>query len=285
MFDSIRSYFVRNVLANYKSYRNSIEEKETGVHNDLRLAINAATSLYHMREHMPKSHQKSRAEIAKICSNYDLLGDVVNASKHQILDRGDPKLNSAEKIEEIVLITEYEDEKGKYYDAEKKIIAHLKDGSEVDIDKILRDVANFWVNEMNKLGYDFSKIKPIKRMIPPPRQSESGAAPMSIRHIKGEDFKHKMVFQIYDEETGKFVPKDLTDHKFEMNVYKPKFEGVVTITNDETGEEYKITIPITAEQQKKISNIEDDEIRNIYLNKILKKSEHFKKRMEEIFGE
>lgn len=251
MFDSIRSYFVKDVLANYKSYRKSIEEKETGVNNDLRLAINAATSLYHMREHMPKSNQKSRAEIAKICPSYDLLGDIVNASKHHTLDQGNPKLKSAEKIEEIVLMTEYEDEEGIYYDAEKKIFAYLEDGTTVDIDKILRDVANYWISEMNKLGYNFPEIEAIQRKIPAPRQSQSGASPMSIKHIKGEDFKHKMQFRRYDKETGKFVPKDLTDHKFNMSIYEPKFEGIITITNDETGEEHKISIPITNEQQKK----------------------------------
>ena len=284
MFDNIRSYFVRDVLANYEAYRKSIEEKETGVNNDLRLAINSATSLFHMREHMPYQIKKSRSQVAKLCPSFDLLGDIVNASKHKKLTQGKPKLKSAEKIEEIIVITEYEDEAGKYYDSEKKIQAHLDDGRTIDIDEILLDVINFWIEEMGKLGYSFKKIKPIVKEIPPSRSSDSGAAPLNLKLIKGEDFKLKAQFKTYDKKTGTFTPKDLSGFKFRMNIYKPKFEGVLTITNNETVKEHQVSIPLTTEQYEKLNEIEDPEIKNMYLNKLLRESEDVQQKLREIFG-
>ena len=76
VFDDLRAYFYENVVATFNAY---FEVKRNGLYGasrDLRAAIVAATALYHLREHIPTAHQESRAELAQICPDYDLLGDI-----------------------------------------------------------------------------------------------------------------------------------------------------------------------------------------------------------------
>jgi hypothetical protein len=142
LFDNVHAYFYENVLACYNEYEDRRSESKTGLSIDLRKAIVAATALFHFREHLPKQYKKSREEFAKSCLDYDLLGDICNASKHNSLTKHWKYLNSSESIKEIIELTKFNDSLGDYFFQEKIICIKLIDNSERDLFDILTKVLN-----------------------------------------------------------------------------------------------------------------------------------------------
>ena len=108
MFDDLAAFFYENVVAAFTDYSKIRQNDPYGRSRDIRAAIDTATSLYHLREHIPAQYRKSRSEVAKLCPDYDLLGDVANAAKHDDLTRGKPQIKSADDIYELTVITRYE---------------------------------------------------------------------------------------------------------------------------------------------------------------------------------
>lgn len=193
MFDDLSAHFHENVWESYQNFAEAKKSIKAGKSRDLRLAINAATALYHLREHIPQHLRKSRAKLAKLCPDYDLLGDVVNAAKHSILTQGNPQIVSAEDIFEQVTSTLYKDEQGDYWHGEKSVFVKLKDGSVRDLYEVLTNVLNMWLKELQGLGV-IGYIKPIEIKDEGilPRSSESGAAPLDLEIIQGVRFIHNM---------------------------------------------------------------------------------------------
>ncbi len=282
MFEDIRSYFVRNVLANYKDFRKQIKSRVYGLDSDVRLALNVASPLYHMREHIPKNHRKSRSEISKECPEYDLLGDIVNASKHKELNQNKPKLKKASAIKETLVSTEYEDEEGKFHDIEKKVYAILDSGEEIDLQKILLTVINFWIDELKTIGISYRKFNPIIKKTPLSRTSLENPPKLDLQAIRGEKFDFQMRFMKYDYQKGKIIPKDISNHDFNLKIYRPEFTGAISMRNKKTGNKIEIDFPITAEQVEKLQSIKDKELEQLYLNSILQNSEEFIEKLKKI---
>jgi hypothetical protein len=92
--EKLYAFFYETVVLVYQAYKTTRNEAKAGTRNDWKSALTAATAAYHFREHLPQPHKKSRREIAAICPDYDLLGDVVNASKHKDVTFG--KLSAVE---------------------------------------------------------------------------------------------------------------------------------------------------------------------------------------------
>ena len=59
MFDNLEALFVENVLAAYNEFSRSLHTDTSGRGNDIRLGINAAVALYHLREHFPTTLRKT----------------------------------------------------------------------------------------------------------------------------------------------------------------------------------------------------------------------------------
>ncbi len=112
-----------------------------GAAGTLREAVVAATALFHLREHLPKSGALSRAEVEKQCADYALLGDVVNAAKHrsiaQTTPHGAPLVNDATSSVERLLMIDYEDADGNYRCAQKAVVVTLADGTERNLLEVL----------------------------------------------------------------------------------------------------------------------------------------------------
>ena len=94
----------------------------------------------------------SRAEVAALCSDYDLVGDIANVSKHAELSRGAPKVSHAQSVCEIIVLTEFSDDKGIFTDARKLVTVKLDDGTERDVFDILTNVINFWGQQLALWG-------------------------------------------------------------------------------------------------------------------------------------
>jgi len=271
MFDDLSAYFHENVWESYQNFVKSKKSIKAGKSCDLRLAVDAATALYHLREHIPQRQRKSRAKLAKLCPDYDLLGDVVNAAKHNTLTKGNPQIVSAEDIFEQVTSTLYKDEKGDYWHGEKSVFVRLKDGSVRDLYEVLTNVLNMWLKELHDLGV-IGHVDPIeiKDEGIPPRSSESGAAPLDLEIIQGVRFIHNMRLQKYNYETGKVEPMDLTGAEIKFRVYKPSFDLNIALKNEKTGEEIIKTISLSEEQSQRVLKLSSDEERDAFVMEIAK---------------
>jgi hypothetical protein len=176
MFDNLEALFLENVLTAYNEFSTSIKSDTYGQSNDLRLAMNAATALYHFREHLPVANRKDRSALASICLDYDLLGDVVNAGKHRQVTRGTPRVTSDEDIQEVIVMTEHEDADGPYQHERKTVEVKLFDGSTRELKGILSAVLDMWIAELKAMGL-LTRLQaapaPVASSIPP-RQTPSG---------------------------------------------------------------------------------------------------------------
>jgi len=271
MFDDLNAYFHENVWASYQNFFKAKKSTEAGKSRDLRLAINAALALYHLREHIPQHLQKSRATLAKLCPDYDLLGDVVNAAKHNVLTRGKPKVDCAEDIFEQVTSTLYKDEQGEYWHGEKSVFVKLTDGSVRDLFEVLTNVLNMWLSELHDLGV-IGHVEPIEINDEgiPPRSSRSGAAPLNLEIIQGVRFIHNMRLQKYNYETGKVEPMDLSGAEAKFRVYKPLFDLNIALKNEKTGEEIIKIISLTEDQSQRILRLNTDEERTAFVIEVAK---------------
>jgi hypothetical protein len=124
MFDDLAAYYHENVVASFAEYRDICNDGIAGRSRDLRAALNAASALFHLREHLPGT-PLSRADVERFCPDYALLGDVVNASKHKALNgntpHGAPLVADAENLAEQIASIEYEDEAGTYLYVQKSV--------------------------------------------------------------------------------------------------------------------------------------------------------------------
>lgn len=273
VFHDLEAYFYENVATAFDACRRVREESKAGISQDLRSVITAATVLFHFREHVPSPHNETRAQVAAKCPDYDLLGDIVNASKHRDLTRGNPQINSASDIYEIVVITEFEDSDGRYTNAEKQVLVKLKDGSERDVFEILTNVINFWGAELlawNVLkSYNPFPAAQLPGTVVVPRSSISGVANLGLQGIEGLDLKFKFKFQVYDSVLGRPVPKDLNGATHEMRIFEPpKTFVTITAINKASGATAKRTVQLTNDQAVEYQYLETEQQKAAFVQQI-----------------
>lgn len=148
------AFFYETVVLRYAAYKTIRKERKAGTRADWKAAIEAATAAYHFREHLPDRYKKSPGAIVALCSDYALLGDVVDASKHKILTRikPPPQITGADDIREQIVHTIYRDEAGEYYDLKKSIEITLKDGTARELFDVLTNVVNMWIDFLQATG-------------------------------------------------------------------------------------------------------------------------------------
>lgn len=269
MFDDLAAFFYENVVAAYTEYAETRQADSAGRSVDLRMALNAATSLYHLREHVPNSERKTRKQLAQKCPDYDLLGDVVNAAKHKRLTRGNPEITTAENIYEEIVITEYRDDKGPYRRATKQVTVELDDGSKRDLFVILTNVINLWADDLHDLGVLSKRpwfTLPSQEI--PPRTSEDEAANLGLEVTRGVRFHPRFRLQRYNYDTGETEPIDLSDSKVKFSVYKPSYSADVTL-DLETGESVTRTIDLSDKEALVLSELETDAEKQSFLMECL----------------
>ena len=269
MLDDLHAYFYNSVVLPYTAYAEVRENGIYGQSKDRGAAINAATALYHFREHIPAPLRKSRKQVAGLCPDYDLLGDVVNAAKHSVVTQGTPQISSAEDIYEQTVSTEYEDSGGCYSDFRKLVVVRLKDGSERHLFEVMTNVLNFWGSELKSLGC-VKDFKPFALPEAPGSRhlTRTEANPMKVVATQGIKFVQRMQLRKYDPAKGNFEPIDLTGAEVRYRVYRPSY-SIDVGWQDDDGREYTCTLDLTKDQSTTWHGLETDEQRREFVNALI----------------
>lgn len=271
MYDDLAAYFHENIVSSYVSYRSIRKNKKYGLSKDLRAAVVAATGLYHLREHVPKSHRKTRNAIAKECPDYDVLGDVVNAAKHKELNQGKPRIKSAKDMYEQIILTEFEDEEGHYTHADKLVKIRFIDGTERDLFECLTKVMNYWGREFVQMGL-IDSYKPFNHDPAPGNchiQRED-AENIDLEVLRGVRFNQNILFQKFDPDKGVAVPVDLSGSSLNFRVYKPSYTINLQVTHPSTKKEYNISLGLTEKESMEFHKVETQEGCNIFIKQLAK---------------
>jgi len=270
MFDDIAAYYHENVVASFVAYRDISKDGVAGRSRDLREALVAATALFHLREHLPVG-APSRGEVERLCPDYALLGDVVNATKHKSLTgntpHGAPLVTDATNLAEQLVFIEYEDAAGTYRYVQKTVVVKLSDGTERNLLEVLTNVINFWEQHMVSLSVlpavrTFAYDEDIRART----RAECEANRLDFQLVQGQRFHQSMRLLRFNNNTGKAEPIDLTGSKLNFRIYRPKFDVDISLTHDASGKEFKKTITLTEDESAELSRLSNDAERQAYVN-------------------
>lgn len=296
MYDSLRNFFVECVLADHDAYREARSLKVAGLSIDLRLAVHACSSMFHLADHVfdefrdtdssfPfNSLKEYQNHLVSLCPDFEIVRDCANAHKHRRLTRHTPLLSSAESLQEVVVITEYQDDKGKYRIAEKKIHIKLDDGTIKILHECLDSLRHMWWDELLRLGVMSSPCSVPKQSqpYPPLREQEGETALLDLRLRQGERFNQVMICERFNYETMKVEPVDLTGYKASSRIFKPNYVIDFSINNEKTGESLKRSIELTEEQNQKLLGLKSKDEVQSFLEEIAKSKGVFIEMLEEV---
>lgn len=269
MFDDFVAYYNENVIDPYIAYRDASQDGVSGRSRDIRLALIAATSLFHLREHLPAPHAITRADLEKQCFDYSLLGDLVNVTKHGFLTNktphGSPLVVRASDIRERVVFVEYNDKDGAYRFPHKQVVAVLTDGSQRELLSLLTSVLNFWEEWLAgvgllKLPRAFAHDGGIRFRT----REESQRARLDFEIVQGRRFSPLMQLMRWNPTTSSAEPIDLKGGNALFRIYRPKFDFEVTLAHEASAREYKATVELTDEECQVLANLETEEEKNAY---------------------
>lgn len=249
MFDNLAVTFYNNVVAAYDEYVAHRDSPAAGRDRHLRTAVEAATALYHFREHLPDSLSGPVKDLEQTSIDYALMRGVANASKHKRVTRRRPLVASAEDIREVTVIVRYSDENGEYSHSQTKIDVICSDGVTRWLDPAITHVLNFWgklLSDAGVCGYNVRSEPeaPGHRY----RSREEVSVGLKLEALRGLDFRQSMQFLKFDNALGRAVPIDLTGAELRMHIYKPpKYIVAVKMSHPEHGH-FVADIPLTDEE-------------------------------------
>jgi len=271
MFDDTAALFYENVLATFEGYLDVKASGTLGKSRDLRTALAAATAAYHFREHLPITYAKSRSDIVRQCPDYSLLGDVVNAGKHNHLTKGLPKLTSADQIEERIVNTEYEDEQGVYRHVEKRVILKPPGHPERDLLDVLINVVNFWQDELVGLGVIPKRARYKLPDDPQPRpRAECNGGRIDFEVIQGVRFKTIDQFQRFNYKTSRVEPVDLSGAELQFRVFKQLYSVDVVLTNNATNQKLTRTLLLDEQESQGLAKCRSEKEFDEFLKRLPK---------------
>ena len=287
----LRKYFMQHVRLDFKNYRDGLEDGIFGfnIDTDVKRAINLATSLYHMTDHMPtREFDRWYQE----CPNLLLVQNIANIYKHNGLDvnrrqykKNPPLVSTSDSVWQTFVITMYEDEQGTYSIAHKEVVVTLDDKSERELTPILFNVFNFWIDELKGLG--ISTVSPVS--IPDrdkiqDRNSKGKEGDFRMVMANGEEVKRTFLVRKYDYNLGKPVPFDFEAEgvsKATMKIYEPPPMVIDWKLTDKQGRDHKIEIPLTEEQIEQHNNT-DPGLRLNYLMLLTQRSKAYQDLVEKL---
>lgn len=146
MYDNPKWQFHEDLIASYNELVTQLNAGPFGMNKGLKAAVQAASSLYHFREHLPPGIKLTSSQVKSQCPAYSLLEDITNISKHHALTRGNPTLTDASVFSDYIFIIRFEDSLGHYMHALKQVRVNLPNGDSIDVFSAVTRVLNFWGN-------------------------------------------------------------------------------------------------------------------------------------------
>jgi hypothetical protein len=272
MFDDLAAYYHEDVVSSFLAYREVRSDSVSGRSRDLRHALIAATALFHLREHLPAG-TLSRAAAERLCPDYALLGDVVNAAKHKSLTaptpHGTPLLTKATNLGEELVSIQYEDSDGTYLYAQKTVVVELDDGAKRDLLEVLTNVMNFWEQQMASLGViSAPRTFSYEDGIHARTRAECEPHRTVFEIVQGVRWRQAMRFLRFDSKTGKATPVDLSAGKLSGRIYRPRLDLDLALTNSANGKESKTTVTLTEDESAHVSQMTDDAERQAFVSEL-----------------
>ena len=273
MFDDLTAYYHENVVSAYIDYRTIKRSGTAGRSRDIRSAVIAASALFHLREHLPEPIRPTRTAMEKLCPEYGLLGDIVNAAKHKSISQktphGSPVVTDATQIAEQISITEYMDEKGTYSFDEKNVIVKLVDGSERDLFEVFTIVMNYWEQFLFSVGVlSSTRTFSLPSDKQPKTRAECEENRLDFEIVQGHRFHQSMRLQRFNYKTGAVEPRDLTGAQVRFKIYKPNYEIDLSLTHNASSKEFRKTITLSEAERLALSQFKTDEEQQTYINSL-----------------
>jgi hypothetical protein len=266
MSEEFEANFYHRVKEPYEAYLAIKNKPESGRRRDIRAATEAATALYHLREQLPPEHQHSWSRYAQMCSDYGLLRDVVDTTKHGRLVDQTRAICNPGQIEEFIVVTEYEDESGPYKHADKSVRLNLTDGSIRDLLDVLTAVMNFWQDELHALGLiNRMKNYQLPARVQPLRREDCNGGEMGLAAVQGFAFKQSFALQRHNRSTGRLEPIDLTGANLEIGIFKSQYCLDVTATQNGTGKKVTRTVSLSEVEWHHIQSLHTAHEQSAYL--------------------
>lgn len=283
MYDDLRNFFVECILADHDAFREARQLKIAGLSTDLRLAIHSCSSMLHMADHVYAELGETdpsftfpslgayHGHLCGLTADYKIITDCANAHKHRRLTRHNPALTSATSIQEVVVVTEYNDENGVYRIAEKEIHITLSDGRVRLMHECLDAVREMWWRELQRLGVlpiTMNDVPNPRTPFPPCREQEGEAALMGIKMMHGERFRQTMILQRFNPQTNEIERIDLSGVSFQSSVYQESRSFDLTFKNRESGEESVVEVLISDSEYEEIMALKSDADKQVLMLKL-----------------
>jgi hypothetical protein len=272
LFDDLNGYFHENLVPAYDAFRESYRRNDSGRNIRLRTAVDAATALFHFREHIPAPHTKSRSSVTTECADYALIADVANASKHKELNRptpaGTPLVARASDLYEQICIIQYEDADGPYTNCRVTVVADCSDGISRDVDRAVINVFDYWrlaLLSMNVNNYPRCALFCSRGSDEFVMRADARAPNFEI--INTVRWSSRFQLRKYNSVDGRTYPVDLTGANIEMGIYRPAYTLHARLKTKD-GVEFSGEIALTNEEAQEYHGLNDDVARQSFVDKI-----------------
>jgi hypothetical protein len=98
MSENARKFYVESVLPSFQDFIEHRTSNDWGENQLLRKGVVTASSLFHLREHIPTAIQPSKTTLRNQYPDYGLIGDISNVSKHHEISRDNPQITNASQV-------------------------------------------------------------------------------------------------------------------------------------------------------------------------------------------
>ncbi|GAB3882851.1 hypothetical protein [Spirosoma agri] len=211
MFSDHIDYYYQAVKPNFEEYFElSKTINEVGGNQLPDAAMKSAGSLFHFRDHLLSLYGDSfsRKYVASLCSDFDIVGDVYNSTKHKEISRKERLIQGSTSILKGFFVSRFKDEMGIYQVHRPAVLIKPLKGKEFDFLKPVTNVYNFWTKFMYDKGllekvdyYTFEGDSPVSRQSVP--KSLDGMKTEMPRYKKAEDLL--LIIRTYDYINNKFI--------------------------------------------------------------------------------
>lgn len=279
--DWLATYFYEHVLLPYREFADLQDSDEAGKGKDLRAGSNVAIALYHFREQLPLSFAITLKDMLTQCSDYGIVKDIANITKHRTLTRNPPLLvrNETDAMSEIVIVTSYRDKFGVYSDFAKQVEVSLLDGSQRNLIEVLTNVLNFWIRHLRKLGLlNISQEVTLKQRVEPLDRFQCKEELPTMHLVAGLPTKFAFKFQTYNYDKQLVDVDDLTDSNVYMPLYTADNAPIVDLklSNEEVGKEFTKAILLSPKEVETLKSLKSEEEVEDYMSGLPKVKEAFR---------